>query len=292
MDIEEYKEGEYSFCDKEFLLSPEAEILRSLANSLYPSYLSRLHREGKPLTPHPVPVLDIDFVASTEALWFRVLSETIHTEIVLKQQEVLHTILFFGSAKIKTKSFAPMIKMPDYYQLAQDLAEKFTRWSLDIRKKEEEPQKVMVCTGGGPGIMEAGNRGARKAGGRSLGLNIRLPTEQISNPYIPESLTFSFRYFFTRKFHFLRRAKAAVVFPGGFGTMDELFETLTLIQTGKMDPIKIILFDAKYWKDVINIEKMVQYSTILEHDMRLFEYHDSVNSAFNSLVKELQQFLE
>lgn len=289
---ESYKGRDYSYTDHGFLLSPEAAILRNLAESLYPAYLSRLQQEGKALEPVSVPALDDDFVRSSEAIWFRVLSETIYAEIVLRQHKVKHTVLWFGSARYGTPTFTPSIKdLPDYYQQSKDLSVKITRWSLDQRKPEEE-QPFLICTGGGHGMMEAGNEGSHLAGGNSIGLNIYLPFEQDSNPYISDKLAFNFQYFFTRKFHFLRRAKAAVVFPGGFGSMDELFETLTLIQTGKIDPIKIILFGKRFWKDVINFDKLVEYGTISKKDLKLFEYQDTVEGAFNSLTKALEPFLD
>lgn len=285
-----YKAG-YSFTDKDFLLSPEAAILRNLAESLYPVYLSRLHREGKELTPYPVPALDDNFVASSEALWFRVLSETIYAEIMLRRQKIQHTVLWFGSARLHTDGHEATVEMRDYYQESQDLAQRLTEWG-ESQRKEGEAEPFMICTGGGPGIMEAGNRGAQLAKGRSIGLNIQLPAEQKSNTYIPDELLFNFQYFFTRKFHFLKRAKVALVFPGGFGSMDELFETLTLIQTGKIDPIKIILFGTQFWKDVLNIEKLVEYGTISKSDLELFEYQDDIDSAFNAVVEGLKPYLE
>lgn len=281
----------YAFTDKEFLLSPEAESLRSLANSLYPSYLSKLNQEGKKMKINPIPALDENFVISSEALWFRVLSETIYTEFVLRNEAVQHTVLWFGSARINTKDFKPNIKMPNYYKQAEELAKKFTKWSLGCSPHNGN-QAFMICTGGGPGIMEAGNRGSKKAGGRSIGLNIQLPMEQYSNKHISQELEFNFQYFFTRKYHFLKRAKAAVVFPGGYGSFDELFETLTLIQTKKINPIKIILFGVQFWKDVIDLEKLVDYGTISKSDLDLFEFHDDVDKALESLTKELKPLIK
>ncbi|MGK5092989.1 LOG family protein [Deltaproteobacteria bacterium TL4] len=289
MDLE-YKDS-YSFTNKQFLLSPDGEILRTLACSLYPSYLSRMLRDNKPVEPHPIPALDKRFVASSEALWFRVLSETIYTEIVLQQQKIHHTVLWFGSARIGTPNHQSKPKIPDYYQQAQDLAEKLTRWALSLKKEKAAPPFV-ICTGGGPGIMEAGNRGAHKAGGESIGLNIQLPAEQKHNPYIGEEMQFNFQYFFTRKYHFLKRAKVAVVFPGGFGSMDELFETLTLVQTRKINPLKIILFGTEFWKNVICMDKLVEYGTISEKDLDLFEYHDQVETAFQAIAEELKRVLK
>ncbi len=289
--IDSKKECGYSFTNKQFLLSPEAAILRSLAQSLYPDYLARMLREGKDVEPVSVPVLDEKFVRSSEAIWFRVLSETIYAEIILRQEKIRHTVVWFGSARLGTDNFRSEVHgLPDYMQQAVDLAEKFTKWSLE-QGNNENPQPFVICTGAGPGIMQAGNLGAKKAGGRSIGLNIQLPHESGSNPYISKEISFSFQYFFTRKFHFLRRARAAVVFPGGFGSMDELFESLTLIQTEKMAPIKIILFGIKFWKEVVNMEKLVEYGTISKKDLSLFEYQDDVNLAFQSLTQELKNFL-
>lgn len=281
----------YSFADTDFILSPEAAILRNLASSLYPDYLSRLYREGKVIHPHPIPALDQDFIHSVEARWFRVLSETIYTEIVLREQGVQHTVLLFGSARFGTRDWSTTLQnVPDYKEEARQLAMKVTEWSMTQGTKDN-PQPFMICTGGGPGLMEAGNQGASDAGGRSISLNIFLPMEQDANPYVTPELNFDFHYFFTRKFHFLQRAKAGIVFPGGYGSMDELFETLTLIQTGKIEPFKLILYGEKFWRDVINLEKMVDYGTLVESDLNLFEYQSDVDAAVQSLIQALDPYL-
>lgn len=280
----------YSYTDTEFILSPDTEILRSLAQSLYPKYLSRLYQEGKEINPHPIPALDKEFVESSEALWFRVLAETVYTQLLFKRENIQHTVLWFGSARLGTPGRPKNAFVDHYYQEAQDLAERLTRWSIEKGSKKDR-QPFTICTGGGPGIMEAGNMGAKLAGGRSMGLNIHLPKEQDGNPHITEGLQVNFQYFFTRKFYFLRRAKAAVVFPGGYGSFDELFETLTLIQTQKMNPIKIILYGEKFWKEVVNFENLLKHGMISENDLTIFEYQDNVESAFQSLTKELTQYI-
>ncbi|MBF0238615.1 MAG: TIGR00730 family Rossman fold protein [SAR324 cluster bacterium] len=289
MGVPHYIDG-YSFTNKTFLLSPEASILRSLAESLYPAYLSRKLQENQPIHPHPIPALDEQFVASREALWFRVLAETIYAEIILQREEVKHTVLCFGSARIGSKKFKGTPEMAVYYKYAEELSEKLTRWSMSL-VEPGSPPPFMICSGGGPGIMEAGNRGAMNAGGRSIGLNIHLPTEQQPNPYISKEFVFNFQYFFTRKFHFLKRAKAIVVFPGGYGSLDELFETLTLIQTGKIDPVKVILFGTAFWKDILNLPRMVDHGVIAPSDLELFEYHDSVETAVQAIQQELLTIL-
>jgi hypothetical protein len=165
-----------------------------------------------------------------------------------------------------------------YYQEARKLAEMITRDTL-----ETGPCDMVVITGGGPGIMEAANRGAKEAGGKSIGLNIQLPFEQAPNHYITPELCFQFHYFALRKMHFLKRAKALVACPGGFGTLDELFDALTLIQTGKIAPLPVLLMGSHYWKRIINFEALVEEGMISPQDMQLFSYVESAEEAWNTI---------
>jgi hypothetical protein len=212
----------------------------------------------------------------------------------LKFQEsgVKDTIVFFGSAveiddrdvagilkkEIRTDKEEKILKMQKYYEDAEILAEKFT---LFTREKFKNINHCVICSGGGPGIMEAANKGAKMAGGNSMGLNIQIPTEQKPNPYQSENLKFVFHYFFMRKYWFLYPAKAIVVFPGGFGTLDELFETYTLLKTNKnKQNIPVILYGKDYWNDILNFEKMIEWQTIPESFRDLIKIFDNVDEAF------------
>ncbi|HNF17177.1 MAG TPA: TIGR00730 family Rossman fold protein, partial [Leptospiraceae bacterium] len=163
-----------------------------------------------------------------------------------------------------------------------------TEWALTKCKNPSRQDKFVICTGGGPGIMEAGNKGARLAGGRSIALNIKLPHEQAANPYVDPNLTFTFHYFFMRKLWFMQLAEAVVVMPGGFGTIDELFEVLTLIQTSKAAKIPIILYGKDFWNDLINFEKLADYKLIERSDLNLIYRTDSVDEAVEFIVTYLE----
>jgi uncharacterized protein (TIGR00730 family) len=172
-----------------------------------------------------------------------------------------------------------------FYEEARELARLLTAWSLTLRS---ENHRFVVTSGGGPGIMEAANRGAREAGGTTIGLNIRLPFEQDANPYITEGLHFEFHYFFMRKFWFAYLAKALVIFPGGFGTCDELFEILTLVQTDKLSKkIGVILYGREYWEEVLNLKPMIEWGAIAAKDLQLLQYADTPGSAFEQLQAHL-----
>ena len=177
------------------------------------------------------------------------------------------------------------VKNAPFYEAARELAREMTAWSMALPDKK---RRFIVCSGGGPGIMEAANRGAKEAGGASIGLGISLPFEQSLNPYITRDLQFEFHYFFVRKYWFIYLAKALVVFPGGFGTMDELFETLTLIQTQKLQKtLPVILFGSDFWNKVINFDAFIEYGTISRKDLDLFKIVDSVEEAKEYLVDVL-----
>jgi uncharacterized protein (TIGR00730 family) len=175
------------------------------------------------------------------------------------------------------------IKSAPYYDAAVQLSESLTRWSMSLSKDHQ--RRFLICSGGGPGIMEAANLGAHNAGGKSVGLGISLPFEQGVNEYIPKELQFEFHYFFVRKYWFVLLAKALVAFPGGFGTMDELFETLTLVQTKKVEEVPpIVLFGSEFWNDVCDFDALVKWGTISPGDIDLFKIVDTVEEAHDYIV--------
>jgi len=217
-----------------------------------------------------------DFVDSDDARPLRILSEYLAPLRALREQQVRDTIVFFGSARIH--SDGPLGR---YYDEARTLAREITKWSMTL---EGHGHRRIVCSGGGPGIMEAANRGARDAGGRTVGFNIGLPHEQKPNPYITPGLSFEFHYFFMRKLWFAQIACALVAFPGGFGTLDEMFEILTLQQTGKLDRrIAMLLYGSDYWKEVIDFEALVRHGTIDRRDLDLFTFVDDPAAALRAL---------
>jgi uncharacterized protein (TIGR00730 family) len=178
------------------------------------------------------------------------------------------------------------LQMSRYYEDAVKLAKLLTQWS----KKLYHQHRFVVCSGGGPGIMEAANKGAKLAGGKSIGLNISLPFEQSPNPFVTDDLNFEFHYFFMRKFWFVYLAKALVMFPGGFGTMDELFEVLTLLQTGKIKKkVTVVLYGKEYWQDMVNFDRLVELHMISPEDRRLLVFADTPQEAFEYLVKDLRR---
>ena len=238
---------------------------------------------GHGLTGFPLAYVHNEFLNSREARPLRILAEYLHPLSHFKKERIHDTIVFFGSARIQ-ETGSPLSR---YYDEARQLAKMVTAWSLGL---EHQRQRFVVATGGGPGIMEAANRGACEAGGKNIGLNIGLPFEQIPNPYITPNLNFEFHYFFMRKFWFAYLAKALVVFPGGFGTLDELSEILTLTQTRKLiKKMSIILYGTEFWKAVLNFDALVKYGTISESDLDLFEYADDPQTAFEILRGSLTE---
>jgi hypothetical protein len=178
------------------------------------------------------------------------------------------------------------LKMSKYYEDAAQLAGQLTKWSMKLYQQN----RFVVCSGGGPGIMEAANKGAKLAGGRSVGLNISLPYEQTANPYITKNLNFEFHYFFMRKFWFVYLSKALVMFPGGFGTMDELFEVLTLLQTNKIKKkVTVVLYGREHWEKTLNFPNLLKLGLISRKDLKLFRFADTPQEAFEYLVKELRR---
>jgi len=213
---------------------------------------------------------DIDFFYSDEARGIRLQVDYLKAEEKMKKEGVTHTIVVFGSARTKEDD--------KYYKEAR-------KFGNLVGSSGESPQDshVTIMTGGGPGIMEAANRGASEVGAKSIGLNIRLPHEQNPNPYVSPELSFHFYYFAMRKLHFIQRAKALVVFPGGFGTLDELFDVLTLIQTGKSPTIPIVLVCKTFWDSVINFDFLVSEHVIKAEDLALFTYAEDAQSAWDHI---------
>jgi uncharacterized protein (TIGR00730 family) len=235
--------------------------------------LSAVHRR-------PVAYRNHEFLDSPDARALRILSEYLEPLSHFRDERVQDTIVFFGSARVHEMGI-----MGRYYRDARTLARLVTEWTKSI---ESETHRFVVCTGGGPGIMEAANRGAQDAGGKTIGLNIGLPFEQLPNPFITPELSFEFHYFFMRKFWFAYLAKALVVFPGGFGTLDELTEILTLAQTQKLESkIQILLYGSQYWKEIVNFDALAKYGMIAESDLNLFQYADDPETALRLLQEGL-----
>jgi uncharacterized protein (TIGR00730 family) len=218
-----------------------------------------------------------EFLDSPDARGIRILSEYLEPLSHFRREQIRDTVVFFGSARIHP----PDSPIARYYEEARTLARLLTEWSEELKNSS---RRFVVCSGGGPGIMEAANRGAAEGGGKSIGLNIGLPFEQFPNPYISKDLCFEFHYFFMRKFWFAYLAKALVVFPGGFGTLDEMTELLTLCQTGKLaKKMVILLYGTDYWKEIINFDALVKYGTIARKDLDLFQYADDPQTALKIL---------
>jgi uncharacterized protein (TIGR00730 family) len=224
---------------------------------------------------------DQDFLDSDDARPLRILAEYLAPLRALREQQIRDTIVFFGSARI-----GPTGPLGRYYSEARELARALTAWSMTL---EGHAHRRIVCSGGGPGIMEAANRGARDAGGRTIGFNIGLPHEQHPNPYITDGLSFQFHYFFMRKLWFAHTACALVAFPGGFGTLDEMFEILTLQQTAKLDrKIVMLLYGSDYWREIIDFDALVRHGTVSPEDLGLFTFVDDPASALRALQAGLE----
>ena len=264
------------------------------------------------MTQQPLAYLNPEFLESSEARPIRILAEYLEPLRRFQEQRIQDTVVFFGSARVDSRERAmralrtlrargvkdadaqyqaeltktrKALEWARYYEDARELARLMTAWS---RSLAGENHRFVVTSGGGPGIMEAANRGAREAGGKTIGLNIRLPFEQGANPYITEGLHFEFHYFFMRKFWFAYLAKALVIFPGGFGTLDELFEILTLVQTDKLSKkIEIVLYGREYWDQILNVRPMAEWGAIAEKDMELVTYCDTPPDAFETLRAHL-----
>jgi len=265
-------------------------------------------------TPQQPAYRDALFMESVAARPVRILTEYLDPLVRLRREEVGDTIVMFGSARIvgRDRALAHLrrlkslkgkqtprrrlalrdaraaLSMSRYYEEARELAKRITAWSLTLG---EHPRRFVVCSGGGPGIMEAANRGAAEAGGKTVGLSIELPHEQWPNSYISPGLNFQFHYFFMRKLWFAQLAKALIVFPGGFGTMDELWEMLTLMQTGKLQRRNLILiYGRRYWHRVIDWREMLNWGTINRREYNLLQFADSVDEAFERIRSGLEEF--
>ncbi|HEV3374180.1 MAG TPA: TIGR00730 family Rossman fold protein [Candidatus Acidoferrum sp.] len=281
--------------------------------------MSAGHRKLRPQHAPKTPHEDQKFLQSTPARPLRIIAEYIHPLVQLKNEGIGDTIVMFGSARIEARETAQArltrlkerktsrlsaaelakhrtalrsaksaLEMSRYYEEARQLSHKITSWASTLGPK---PRRFVVCSGGGPGIMEAANRGASEAGGKSIGLSIELPHEQFANAYISPELSFNFHYFFMRKLWFAQIAKALIVFPGGFGTMDELWEMMTLLQTGKLPKHNIILiYGRKYWDEVLNFRAMVRWGMIDIEEHNLLQFADNVDEAFDLIRSGLEKY--
>jgi uncharacterized protein (TIGR00730 family) len=265
----------------------------------------------------PMPKLayqDKKFMESLGARPLRTIAEYLDPLARLRKEKVADTIVMFGSARILSRKRAldhlqeiqqssrgrrngewrekisaarADLGMSRYYEEARELSKRITQWAMTLGT---DPKRFVICSGGGPGIMEAANRGAAEAGGSSIGLSIQLPHEQRPNPYISPELNFCFHYFFMRKLWFAQMAKALIVFPGGFGTMDELWEMLTLMQTEKLSSHHLILiYGRKYWDKVLNWKHMVRSGTINAREYKLLEFADTVDEAFDRVREDMEE---
>jgi uncharacterized protein (TIGR00730 family) len=260
---------------------------------------------------------DEEFLRSDEARPIRIISEYLDPLRRFHREHIQDTVVFFGSARVQSrhaarrararieglpepkrhatheaelKRLSKAVEWSRYYEEARELAHMLTTWSMSL---PTEHNRFVVCSGGGPGIMEAANRGAREAGGKSIGLNISLPYEQGVNRFVTPELAFEFHYFFMRKFWFAYLAKALVIFPGGFGTLDEMFEILTLAQTEKLSKeLKVILYGTDYWDPIMDFGPLVEWGAIERDDLKLMERVNTPKEAFASLKKHLLKQLE
>jgi len=256
---------------------------------------------------------NLDFLNSSDARTIRILSEFYEPQARFRKNKIVDTIVFFGSARIRSKNevqkeikdlkknrpanekvfqkkldeLQTKLIMSRYYEDAVELSKRLTEWSM---KLPTNGHRFTICSGGGPGIMEAANKGAIDAGGKSIGLNISIPFEQFVNKFVTPELAFEFHYFFMRKFWFAYLAKALVVFPGGFGTLDELMEMITLLQTGKIKKnLKVVIYDSMYWNDIIDFEKLVQYGMISKKDLQLFDFCDTIDQVFERITTHFEK---
>ena len=253
---------------------------------------------------------NIEFLNSPDARVIRLISEFLEPARRFRRERIKDTIVFFGSARVKPhkealkkwkalsqKRLSSSLKrelevakieleMSRYYEDAVELARLLTVWSRGLKEKN----RLVISSGGGPGIMEAANKGAKLAGGRSVGLNISLPLEQTSNPYVSDDLNFEFHYFFMRKLWFVYLSKAMVMFPGGFGTFDELFEVLTLVQTRKLKKkVTVVLYGREHWEKTVNFDNLVRLGLINAQDLRLFRFAETPREAFDFIVSDLRR---
>ncbi|MCP5048522.1 MAG: LOG family protein [bacterium] len=232
-----------------------------------------------------------DFLHSGDARLIRILAEYEEPRIRFEKENIKHSVVFFGSARVRPGETKSSCNTGKYYEAAEEFAFQLASWSNTLTNRGES---FVICSGGGPGIMEAANKGAQRANAPNIGLNISLPHEQEPNDYISPSLNFEFHYFFMRKLWFLYHAKALVVFPGGFGTMDELFETLTLVQTQKLHTtgLTIPLYDQSFWEGLINFKKLADCGLISPNDLNLFHYFNSPEEGMTYLKPRLKKIIK
>ncbi len=227
---------------------------------------------------------DPDFLTREELRPVRLQLELLKPQMILDERGIKSTVVLFGGSRIPDPDKKASAKTPGLTELSQyyDEARRFAR-AVTERSLLTYGRENVICTGGGPGVMEAGNRGADDAGGQSIGLNIVLPHEQAPNPYVTPDLSFNFHYFAIRKMHFLMRARAICIFPGGFGTMDEMFEALTLIQTGRMKRVPFLLFGRAFWEKVINWQALADAGVINQADLGLFQFVETAEEALKAM---------
>jgi uncharacterized protein (TIGR00730 family) len=270
--------------------------------------------QKKHLPNPPLAYEDKEFLAASAARPMRILSEYLDPLMRLRRENIADTIVIFGSARILPRNKAErklhaiqrkfgkkrtkemraavrqarsMLGMSRYYEEARELSRRITEWGKTLGSN---PKRFVICSGGGPGIMEAANRGAQEAGGPTIGLSIELPHEQVPNSYITPELNLCFHYFFMRKLWFAQVAKALIAFPGGFGTMDETWEILTLLQTGKISPNHmIVIYGREYWDKVLDFEEMVRRGTVSQAEVDVLQYADSVDEAFDLITCGLEK---
>jgi uncharacterized protein (TIGR00730 family) len=264
-----------------------------------------LNRTGRRAHRQPKAYEDTRFLQSRDARALRILAEYLEPLYRFQRHNVQDTIVFMGSARLRSEEAARAelaeaerkgegieaaemgLRLSIYYEGARELARRLTAWSKKLGREE---RRFVVCTGGGPGIMEAASRGACEAKGLNVGLTISIPDDEFDNPFVSRELRFYLHYFFMRKFWFVYLAKAVVLFPGGYGTLDELFEILTLVQTHKTRKrMPIVLFGSKYWDEVINFDALVKYGTISPGDLELFHRTDSLDEAYDIITKGLTE---
>ena len=223
---------------------------------------------------------DDEFLCREELRPVRLQLELLKPQMMLEEMGITSTIVLFGGARIPAPEEKESARTPRLAELSSfyEEARKFSRIMTE-KSLAEGGHDNIICTGGGPGVMEAGNRGADEAGGKSIGLSIVLPHEQAPNEYVTPGLSFNFHYFAIRKMHFLMRARAICIFPGGFGTMDEMFEALTLIQTGRMEQVPFLLFGKAFWEEVVNWKALAESGTISDEDLELFRFVDTADEA-------------
>lgn len=248
---------------------------------------------------------NLEFLTGPHARTLRILAEYLEPEARFAREGIHDIVVFFGSSRAPERRVAEQewreaqqrdpdteelahlkrrLKLSRYYEDARELSQLLSRWSRQLGRGREA---FAICSGGGPGIMEAANRGAHETGSRSIGLNISLPREQRPNPYITEELNLEFHYFFMRKLWFVHLACAMVVFPGGYGTLDELAEVLTLIQTGRSRPIPVVVYGTEFWNEVLDFKALERWGTISPEDLNLFHWADSPQEAFAYLQEQL-----